>query len=119
MSKVFTVLKQSEDETRVLVAYAERAHAIRCAQALTGHYAALLRQFDEEMLDSPVAPDLYSVVSKEDAIGVHFATVHAIAREPGSSTRWLVQEIDLIEMETSPVGEDAGREPLMLEENER
>ena len=119
MSKVFTVLKQSEDETRVLVAYAERAHAIRCAQALAGHHAALLRHFDEEMLDSPVAPDLYYVVSKEDAIEVHFATIHAIAREPGSSTRWLVQEIDLIEMETSPVGEDAGTKQLLPEGNQR
>lgn len=86
MSKVFTVLKQSEDETRVLVAYAERAHAIRCAQALASHHAALLRQFDEEMLDSAVAPDLYSVVSKEDAIGVHVSTIHTIANEQGSST---------------------------------
>lgn len=119
MSRVFTVLMQSEDETRVLVAYAQREHAMNCVQALAAHHAAGLRHFDEEMFDCPVAPDLYRVVSREDAIGVHVSTIHTIAREPGSSTRWLIQEIELIDTETSPGSEAAGGEPLLPEGNER
>ncbi|MGH7085345.1 MAG: hypothetical protein ACREFN_10195 [Acetobacteraceae bacterium] len=119
MSKVFTVLKKSEDENRVLVAYAHREDAIRCTQALADHYAALLRHFDEEMIDGLVASDLYRVVTREDAIGVHVSTIHATANQPGSSTRWLVQEIELIGAETSSSGEDAGRQALLPEGNER
>jgi len=112
MRKVFTVLKKSEDETRVLVAYANREHAIRCAHALAGHHAAVLRRFDEEMFDAPVAPDLYYVVSKEDAAGVHLSTMHAIANEPGSGTRWLVQEIEVVDTDASaPLDDDDGHQP--------
>jgi len=119
MSKVFTLLKKNEDETRVLVAYAHREHAIRCVQALARHHAALLRRFDEEMLDCPVAPDLYRVVTREDTTGIHVSTIHAIANEPGSSTRWLVQEIELIETEITPGGEGDGMKQLLPEGNER
>lgn len=119
MSRVFTVLKQSEDETKVLVAYAQREHALDCVQALAAHHAAGLRHFDEEMFDCPVAPDLYRVVSREDAIGVHVSTIHTIAKEPGSSTRWLIQEIELIDTESSPGSEAAGRKSLLQERSER
>lgn len=68
----------------------------------------------------PVASDLTYVVSKEDAIGVHFGTIHAIARELGSGTRWLVQEIELVSAGMpASVDEDDDLAQLLAERNQR